>query len=153
MTLTDLFWIYLFLLMLVFVLQWLSCNWEILMLNFVSFHWLSINPKGDVPLHGMVYDYSWADCVGLHDHLRDVPWEDTFKLDASVAVSEFSEWIQVEINVYIPHDKYQIKPQLISIAHKNPFFICTNRINLLNLKLDRLIIMQNGSWSCQTCKY
>ena len=64
----------------------------------------------------MVYDYSWADCIGLHDHLRDVPWEDTFKLDASVAVSEFSEWIQVEINVYIPHDKYQIKPQLISMA-------------------------------------
>ena len=25
------------------------------------------------------------------DHLRDVPWEDIFKLGASVAVSEFSE--------------------------------------------------------------
>ena len=44
------------------------------------------------------------------DHLRDVPWEDIFKLGASVAVSEFSEWVQVGIDVYIPHRKYQVKP-------------------------------------------
>ena len=40
------------------------------------------------------------------DHLRDVPWEDAFKLDASAAASEFSEWVQVGIDVYIPHRKY-----------------------------------------------
>ena len=33
------------------------------------------------------------------DHLRDVPWEDIFKLSASAAVSEFCEWVQVWIAV------------------------------------------------------
>ena len=40
-------------------------------------------------------DYSRADWDGLRDHLRDVPWEDIFKLGASGAASEFCEWIQV----------------------------------------------------------
>ena len=44
---------------------------------------------------------SRADWEGLHDHLRDVPWEDIFKLGASAAASEFCEWVQVGIDVYI----------------------------------------------------
>ena len=44
------------------------------------------------------------------DHLRDVPWEDAFKLSASGTASEFCEWNQVGIDVYIPHRKYQVKP-------------------------------------------
>ena len=40
------------------------------------------------------------------DHLRDVPLEDTFKLGASAAASEFCEWVQVGTDVYIPHRKY-----------------------------------------------
>ena len=47
---------------------------------------------------------------GLCDHLRDVPWEDIFKLSASAAASEFCEWVQVRIDVYTPHHKYQVKP-------------------------------------------
>ena len=39
-----------------------------------------------------------------------VIWEDIFKLGASAAASEFCEWVQVEIDVYIPHKKYQVKP-------------------------------------------
>ena len=31
----------------------------------------------------------------LHDHLRDVPCEDIFKLSASAAASESCEWVQV----------------------------------------------------------
>ena len=31
-------------------------------------------------------------------------------LSASAAASEFCEWIQVGIDVYIPHRKYQVKP-------------------------------------------
>ena len=54
----------------------------------------------------MVYDYSRADWDGLCDHLREVPWEDIFKLGASAAPSEFCEWDQVGTNVYIPHRKY-----------------------------------------------
>ena len=57
--------------------EWLSLEWEILIMLF-----------------------------GLCDHLRDVPWEDIFKLSASAAASEFCECVQVGIDVYIPHRKY-----------------------------------------------
>ena len=50
------------------------------------------NSQRDVPFHRMAYDYSRADWDGLRDHLRDVPWEDFFKLGASAAASEFCEW-------------------------------------------------------------
>ena len=79
----------------------------------------------------MAYDYSRADWDGLRDHLRDVPWEDIFKLSASAAASEFCEWVQVGIDVYIPHRKYRVKPHLspwfsaafaAAIVHRNHFF-------------------------------
>ena len=35
--------------------------------------------------------------------MRDVPWEDIFKLSACAAVSEFYEWVQVGIDVNVPH--------------------------------------------------
>ena len=68
-----------------------------------------MNSKQDAPFHHIAYDNSRADWDGLHDHLRDVPWEDIFKLSASAAASEFCEWFQVGIDVYIPHHKYQVK--------------------------------------------
>ena len=82
------------------------------------------NSKRDAPFHRIAYDYSRADCNGLRDHLRDVPWEDIFKLGASAAASEFCEWIQVGIDVYIPHRKYQVK------SHSSPWFsaACTAAI-------------------------
>ena len=70
-----------------------------------------INSKQDVLFHCMVYDYSCADWNCLCDHLRDVPWKDIFKLSASTAASEFWEWGQVGIDVYIPHGKYQVRVQ------------------------------------------
>ena len=70
----------------------------------------------DVLFHHIAYDYSCADWDSLHDHLRDVPWEDIFRLSASAAASEFCEWVQVGIDVYIPHRKYQVKP------HSSPWF-------------------------------
>ena len=81
--------------------------------------------------HCIAYDYSCADWDGLCDHLRDVPWEDIFKLGASAAASEFCEWVQVGIDVYIPHRKYQVKPHsspwfsvscAAVIVHRNHFF-------------------------------
>ena len=68
------------------------------------------NSKEDTPFHCLDYGYSRADWDGLRDHLRDVPLEDIFKLSASAAASEFFEWVQVGIDVYIPHRKYQAKP-------------------------------------------
>ena len=35
--------------------------------------------------------------------LRDVPWDDVFKLGTSAAASEFCDWVQVGIDVYILH--------------------------------------------------
>ena len=49
----------------------------------------------------MVYDYSCADWDDLHDNLRDVPWEDTFRLSASAVASEFCDWVQVGIGVCV----------------------------------------------------
>ena len=96
----------------------------------VSIH-VPINSKQDTSFHRVTYDYSRADCNGLRDHLRDVPWEDIFKLSASAAASEFCEWVQVGINVYIPHRKYKVKRHSspwfsaacsAAIVHKNHFF-------------------------------
>ena len=90
-----------------------------------------IHLKRDAPFHRIAYEYSRADWDGLCDHLRDVPWEDIFKLSASAAASEFCEWVQVGIDVYIPHHKYQVKPHSFSwfsavcaaaIVHRNCFF-------------------------------
>ena len=49
------------------------------------------NSKHDAPIHRIAYDYYHADWDGLHDHLRDVPWEGIFKAGASAAASEFCE--------------------------------------------------------------
>ena len=90
-----------------------------------------INSKQDALFHCIAYDYSCADWDGLHNHLRDVPWKDIFKLSASAAASEFCEWVQVGIDVYIPHRKYQVKPHsspwfsaacAAAIVHRNHFF-------------------------------
>ena len=139
-----LFWIYLFILTLLFVLQWLLLHREFLIMLFSQFPWIfPSDPKRDAQFQCIAYDYSRVDWDGLRDYVRDVPWEDIFKLDASAAASEFCEWIQVAIDVYIPQGKYQVKPHSIpwfsvsyaaTIVHRNHFFVCTKRINLLNLK-------------------
>ena len=75
--------------------------------------------------------YSCADWNSLCDHVRDVPREDIFKLSASAAVSEVSEWVQVGIDTYIPYHKYQVKPHscpwfsaacAAAIVHRNHFY-------------------------------
>ena len=47
------------------------------------------NLQRDATFHCIAYDYPSADWDSLFDHLRDVPWEDIFKLGASAAASEF----------------------------------------------------------------
>ena len=64
------------------------------------------NSKWDALFHCIAYDDSFADWDSLCDHLRDVLWEDIFKLSASPATSEFCEWVQVGIDIYIPHRNY-----------------------------------------------
>ena len=66
-------------------------------LNFDHIH------NGKPRFHRIAYDYSHPDWDGLLNHLRDVPWEDIFKLNASPTAREFCESVQVRIDVYIPH--------------------------------------------------
>ena len=91
----------------------------------------------------MAYDNFCADWDGVCDHLRDILWEEIFKLSASAAASEFSEWVQVGIYVYIPHRKYQFKPHsspwfsaagAAAIVHRNHFFHLCQQNKFLNLK-------------------
>ena len=85
----------------------------------------------DAPFHCIAYGYSCADWDGLCDHLIDVRWVSIFKLKTSPAASEFCEWVQVEVDVYIPHCKYQVKPHsspwfsaafVAAMVHRNHFF-------------------------------
>ena len=46
------------------------------------------NSKWDALFHCKAYDYSQAGWDGLCDHLRDVIWEDIFKLGASAVATE-----------------------------------------------------------------
>ena len=128
----QLFWIYLFLLTLVFVPQrfYLHCEILITLLSRFPLTFPSYSQQ-DAPFHRTAYDYSRADSDSLCDNLRDVPWEDIFKLSASAAAHEFCEWVQVGIDVYIPHRKYQVKPHsspwfsaasAAAIVHRNHFF-------------------------------
>ena len=100
----------------------------------------------------MAYGYSHADWDGLLDHLRDVPWEDIFKLSASAAASKFCEWVQVgiDVHVYIPHCKYQVKPHsspwfsacAAAIVHRNHFF-CLSLTKKFVQKLYKMYSYKN----------
>ena len=79
---------------------------------------------------------------GLSNDLRDAPREDIFKLRASVAASEICEWVHFGIDALITHHKYQVNPDpslwfldICAAAKAHSFFfVCTKRINFLNLK-------------------
>ena len=112
------------------------------------------NSQQDAPFHRITYDYSRADWDGLRDHLTDVPWEDIFKLGASAAASEFCEWIQIGIDVYIPHRKYQVKSRsspwfsaacAAAIVHRNHFFRLYQREKFSDSKVK----FRQGSNRCK----
>ena len=75
--------------------------------------------------------------------IQDVQRKDVFKFSAFAAASEFCEWVQIYIYIYIPQCNYQVKhysfPWFSSACaaarvHRNHFFACTKRINVLSLK-------------------
>ena len=98
-----------------------------------------INSKQDTPFHRVAHDYSHADWDGLRDHLRNVPWEDIFKLSASAAASAFCEWVQVGIDVYISHRKYQVKP------HSSPWFSAACAAAIVHRNHSFRLYQQNKS--------
>ena len=86
-----------------------------------------VESTNEHPYHRNVYSYRQADWDGVRDHLRDVPCLDIFKHDATFAATEISEWVEIGIDCYIPHRKFQLKPQFpqwftpcaAAIAHRN----------------------------------
>ena len=133
-----LFWTYFFLLILYFFLQLLSAHWEIwIVIVSVSIDFPS-NPKVDaqkwVPKSGRPFFIAQLMIVlvligTIFDHLRNIPSEVIFKLDASTAAAEFCEWVQVVIDVHISHRKYYVKPYsspwLSAALIEITSFVCT----------------------------
>ena len=110
-----LFWIYLFLLTLVFVLQWLSLHWEILIMLLSQF------PLTFHQIHnGMPRFIAWLMTIlVLIGMVFMIIWElfhGKVSLNSAFPASECCEWVQVGIDAYIPHRKYQVKP------HSFPWF-------------------------------
>ena len=71
--------------------------------------------------------------------MRDVTWEDIFKLNASAAASEFCEWFQVGIDVYNPHPKYQVK------LHSSPWFSAACAATIVHRNHFLYLYQQNKS--------
>ena len=102
----------------------------------------------------IIFDYSRADWDGLCDHLKDATWEDIFKHSTSAAAGEFCEWIQIGIDVYIPHRKYQVKPHsspwfsaacAADIVHRNHFF----RLHQQNKSSESKVKFRQASNCCK----
>ena len=119
----------LFLLMLVFVQQWLSCHWEILIMLLsqypLTFHHIHNGMPHFIALLmtllmliGAVFLIIWEMFHGRIS-LNSVPL-----LQQNSLAAEFWEWVQVGTDVYIPHWKYQVK------YHSSPWFsaACTAAI-------------------------
>ena len=99
------------------------------------------NSKQDVLFHRIAYGCSCAYWDGLCNHLRDVPWEHIFKLNAPVAATEFCKWVPVGIDAYIPIISIRSKP------HRSSWFsaACAAAIVVqLVLLSDRLVIVAKG---------
>ena len=136
-----LFWIYFFLLTLVFVLQWLSSIVKFWSCCCLSFHWLSVKLKMGCPisLHWLFLCWLGQSSWSFERCFKG----GYFNLSASATASEFCKWVQVGIDAYTPHHRYQVKPHISPwfsaacapvILHRNHFFVCINSVNLLNLK-------------------
>ena len=74
------------------------------------------NSQQDALFHRVAYEYSGADWDGLHDHLRDVQWEDIFNVSAFAAASKF--WFGYRLQLmYI----YLIENMRPSLTHLHGF--------------------------------
>ena len=107
------------------------------------------NSQRDAQFQHIAYDYPHWDSL-----LRDVQWKYTFKLSACAAADEFCEWVQIAINVYIPHCKDQAKPHsspgfsaacAAAIVHKNYFF----RLYQQNKSLETKVKLKQASNRCK----
>ena len=122
-----------------------------------------VKSTNEHPYHRTVYLYSEADWDGLRDHLRDMPWLDISKHDAATyAAKEITEWVEIGIDCYIPHRKFQLKHRsspwftpscAAAIAHRNIISISTIGMRLLKIRNCFVIhvITVRGSSNMQLC--
>ena len=75
-----------------------------------------VKSTNEHPYYRTVYSHDKAGWDGPRDHLRDVPWLDIFKHDATYASKKITEWVEIGIDCYIPDIKFQLKP------HSSPWF-------------------------------
>ena len=62
------------------------------------------------PSNSKLEDNGRLGCNGLCDHLRDVSWDDIFKLGTSAIVTEFRGLvIRLELMYILAVSKYQVK--------------------------------------------
>ena len=139
--------------MLVFLLQWISLHWKIILIMLLSQFPLTFHQtqKGCPPFQGIAYNNSRADWDGFCGHLRDVPSKDIFKLGASTATCGCrSELMYISLMLNIRSSLTHLHgcqllvllPYFVEIT----FFVCTSSINLLNLKPSsgKLVIIGKG---------
>ena len=126
-----------FFLTLLFVLQWLSLHWKIgiLIMLLSQFPWTILKPQKAIPLF-IAQLMTILMLIGTV-YLRDVSWEDIFRFSASAAATKFCKWVQVGIEVYIPHRKCEVTFHLLpwfsatyaaAISLRNHFF-CLDQEN------------------------
>ena len=106
---------FLFLLMLLFALQWLSLHWEILIVLLSQFPLTFCQTQNRMPCFTLWLFLCWLGSSSKS--FERCSWDYIFKFSASPAASEFCEWVQAGIDVYIPHRKYLVKP------HSSPWFL------------------------------
>ena len=138
-----LFWIDLFLPTLVFVLQCcppLGNSDHVFVSASIGF---SSQLKKDASFHHITYDCSCVDGEGLHDHMRDVPGDNIFKLMLLLLLVNFVSGFSLELmyialivsvrSSFTHHHGFQLLvllPQSIEIT----FFVFSNRLTFLSLK-------------------
>ena len=84
-------WIDSFLLMLVFVPQWLSLHWGIPIMLLSLFPLTFHHSEWDALFCCIAFGYFHTDCDSLFDHLRDVPWEDIVEFSAYAAATSLDK--------------------------------------------------------------
>ena len=87
--------------------------------------------SSDAPFHRTVYRYSKANWDEFRSFMADAPLKHFFKFKVSKAASLITDWVLAGIENFIPHKKYQQKPNsqpwftpecAAAIAHRNHFF-------------------------------
>ena len=109
---------------------------------FVNFEgWIKtgfIYLQQDAPFHHIVYDCSRADCDGLRDHLRDVPWDDSFSF--KLLLVNFGIGFRLELMYISP---------LVSISSNFTHFHGFQNLYQQNKSSESKVKFKQASYRCK----